>query len=70
MKNDMNKLETKVDMLCARCDSLAREVRRLRDENRRLRDNRERAKQKIRNVIARLPESSDTDTDNDSGRVN
>lgn len=66
MKNDMSALETKVDMLCARCDALAREVRRLRDENRRMRETRERTKQKIRDIIARLPESTETD----GGRVN
>lgn len=51
-------LERRVEILCARCDALAREIRKLRDENRKLRDNAGRAKQKIRDIIARIPETS------------
>lgn len=52
-------LEQRVDLLCARCDALARELRRARKENRRLADSNALAKQKIRDIIARLPEAGD-----------
>ena len=52
----MAELEQQVGLLCARSDALAREIRRLREENRRLRDNSTLAKQKIRDIMAQLPE--------------
>ena len=51
-------LERQVDLLCARCEALAREVRRLQTDNRKLRENAGRAKQKIRDIIARMPENA------------
>lgn len=52
----METLARQVELLCARCDALGREIRRLRAENRRLRDNSSRAKQKIRDIMTQLPE--------------
>ena len=49
------KMERQVELLCARCEALAREIRRLREDNRALRDNSGRAKQKIRAILSRLP---------------
>ncbi len=54
-------LKQRVEMLCARCDALAREIRKLHTENRKLRGNAERARQKIRDIIARLPETAELD---------
>ena len=56
-------LERQVELLCARCDALGREIGRLRTENRRLRDNSSRAKQKIHDIMTQLPEAG-------SGRAN
>ncbi|MGU9952220.1 MAG: hypothetical protein ACNYPH_08015 [Gammaproteobacteria bacterium WSBS_2016_MAG_OTU1] len=55
----MDELEKQVDLLCARGDALAREIRRLQEENRKLRDNNVIAKQKIRDIMAQIPEVDD-----------
>ena len=54
-EDDIKVLEERVVSLCARCDALAREVRRLGAENRKMREKSERAKEKVREIIARIP---------------
>ncbi len=49
-------LARKVELLCARCDSLARENARQKKENQRLQERAERAKKKLSDILSRLPE--------------
>jgi len=51
-------LPKKIEMLCARCDALAREVRRLRDENQALRDRNDKAREKVQTILESLPETT------------
>ena len=53
---DFKQLARRVELLCARSEALGREVRRLQKENRHLRLARHTAKEKIRDIIKRLPQ--------------
>ena len=55
-EDDSEVLARRVEILCARCEALGREIRDLRGENRRLRQKRDAAKEKIRGIIAKIPE--------------
>lgn len=48
-------LSQKIELLCARCDALAREIRRLRAENKNLRDKNDAASKQVRTIIESLP---------------
>ncbi|MGI9305902.1 MAG: hypothetical protein ACR2P5_01200 [Gammaproteobacteria bacterium] len=58
-EDDMQTLGRRVEMLCARCEALSRELRNARGENRRLLQKSETAKQKLRNIVAQIPEIGD-----------
>ncbi|MBE8157993.1 MAG: hypothetical protein HAW59_01150 [Betaproteobacteria bacterium] len=62
-ENAPDMLARRVEILCARCEALGREIRTLRGENRRLRQKCETAKEKIRGIIARIPEINGADAE-------
>lgn len=55
-ENAAETLAQRVEILCARCDALGRQIRALKGENRRMQQKLDNAKTKIRAVIAQIPE--------------